>query len=282
MLCTLCGCKSKDGGDAEFPRKVFVMTYNLRYDNPGDSINSWEHRKERLANEVEFYNPDFIGIQEGLYHQVRYLADHLTGIKYIGVGRQDGDKEGEFSAIFYNASRFSLVPSTDSTLWLSPSPGKPSKGWDADLPRIVTFGKFRSVVTDKELFVFNTHFDHIGDTARIESAKLILKTIQKIAQNEPVILTGDFNSSEQKEPYKILTSSFMKDAWYASKLKPIGPEYTATGFDVCSSRAHMARIDYIFVNDYFTVDKIATISNISHGSFLSDHLPVYSELSFYQ
>lgn len=279
LLFIVYSCQTNDP-PGSFSSKVSVMTYNLRYDNPGDSLNSWDHRKKRLVNEVLFYNPDFMGIQEGLHHQVRYLAEHLSNRKYIGVGRKDGKKKGEYSAIFYNTKRFSLVPGSDSTMWLSETPGKPSKGWDAALPRIVTWGEFQSKATGRKIYVFNTHFDHRGKTARAKSAMLVLQTIKEIAGDMHAVITGDFNVPEQAKPYKIITNSFMRDAWYASKLEPVGPEFTFAGFDVCDSSAHRARIDYIFVNKSLDVNKIATISNFRHGEFLSDHLPVYAILSF--
>src|SRR5699024_2406841 len=268
------GCQEKRGGN-----KISVMSYNLRYDNPGDSSNSWDHRKERLANEILFYNPNFMGIQEGLHHQVEYLNKHLINRKYIGVGRKDGNTKGEYSAIFYDTTKYELVPGTDSTMWLSETPGKPSKGWDAVLPRIVTWGKFKSKLTGKEIYVFNTHFDHRGKTARAESAKLILKTIKKVAGNKPVVLTGDFNVPESSKPYKIITSSFMRDAWYISKLDPVGPEATFRDFNVCHPSPRKARIDFIFVNEELNVNKVASISNFEKGTFLSDHIPVFSVLS---
>ena len=262
-----------------FSQSVSIMSYNLRYDNPGDSLNSWDHRKEQLANEVLFYNPDFMGVQEGLHHQVKYLAEHLSNREFIGVGRKDGKEKGEYSAIFYNTKKFELMPGTDSTIWLSETPGRPSTGWDAALPRILTWGQFQSKLNGELIYVFNTHFDHRGKIARAKSAELILKIIKKIAGNAPAVLTGDFNVPEQKKPYQIIAGSFMRDAWYVSELKPVGPEFTYSGFSVCNSSAHKARIDYVFVNQEIKVNKIAAISNFRNGYFLSDHIPVYCEIS---
>ena len=226
LLCIFYSCAHQQKSATESSSKITVMSYNLRYDNPGDSLNSWDHRKERLVNEVMFYNPDFMGIQEGLHHQVEYLSQHLPGRKYIGVGRKDGKQDGEYSAIFYNADQFHLVPGSDSTMWLSKTPGKPSRGWDAALPRIVTWGAFQRNDSDKTFYVFNTHFDHKGEMAREKSASLILKTIQKVAGDHPVALAGDFNVPERKKPYKILTGTFMKDARKITSIGPIGPEFT--------------------------------------------------------
>ena len=85
------------------------MTYNLRYDNPGDKDNSWPLRKDEMVNMIQFYHPDVLGIQEGLYRQVQYLDSALVNYDYAGVGRDDGDKKGEFSAIFFNAKKILAV-----------------------------------------------------------------------------------------------------------------------------------------------------------------------------
>lgn len=256
---------------------VRIMSYNIRYDNPGDGLNSWDHRKDRIANQIKFYEPDFVGIQEGLVHQVRFLEEQLPHMERIGVGRDDGKEGGEFSALFYNTNRFELVPGTEQTYWLSETPSKPSKSWDAALPRIVTFGKFRNKNSGQELYVFNTHFDHRGVVARAESAKLILKTIEKVAGELPVVLTGDFNIVESSEPYRILTESFLSDAYYTSVLPSAGPSFTFSGFELPLPE-NTNRIDFIFVNEQVQVLKHAIIADFRDGRFPSDHLPVVADV----
>ncbi len=147
-------------------RPLSAMSYNIKYDNPSDTLNSWDNRRDQIVNLISFYEPDFLGTQEGLYHQIQFLDNHLTKMQWIGVGRADGAKEGEFSAIFYNTDRFELVANSDSTIWLSKTPDVPSKSWDAALPRILTWGKFRDRKTGNYVFVFNTHFDHRGERAQ--------------------------------------------------------------------------------------------------------------------
>ena len=225
------------------------MTYNIRYDNPGDSLNSWDYRKDQLINLVSFYEPDFMGTQEALFHQLKDMDKGLENMRWIGVGRTDGKSKGEFSALFYNADKYELVDHSDSTIWLSETPSKPSKSWDAALPRIVTWGTFRNKSTGSKLLVCNTHFDHIGDTARAESAKLIVETIHAISGKLPVVLTGDFNVEETSLPYKILTDSIsgLNDAFYESELPHVGPLFTYSGFSI-SEGNDRRRIDYLFIN----------------------------------
>ena len=266
---------SRSSTSPESPVKV--MSYNIRYDNPADSANAWPNRKERVVSLISFYEPDFLGTQEALPHQVQYLDEQLENMGRIGQGREGGE-EGEFSALYYNRQRFELVEGTDSTLWLSETPGTPSKSWDAALPRIVTFGRFRDKPEGGEWYVFNTHFDHLGDTARVRSARLLLNTIKEVESGHPVVLTGDFNATPGSRPYEILNgSNTLEDAYHAVGDDHVGPHFTFEGFKVDGGE-HPRRIDYIFVNDRVEVHRHAIISSYREGYYPSDHLPVYAEV----
>ncbi len=256
-----------------------IMSYNLRFDNPDDGVNAWDNRKERVANIIQFYEPVFIGTQEGLLHQIEYLEKELKQYNWIGVGRDGGAMSGEYSALFYDTSKVELIGGSDQTIWLSETPSKPSKSWDAALPRILTYGKFRDLQTKDEFFVLNTHFDHIGDTARAKSAELIVETIHEITSGEPVILTGDFNVTPDDDPYDILTEkeSALRDAYEVSELPHTGPHFTFEGFEV-KSGSERRRIDFIFVNDRVKVNKHAIISSFSGDFYPSDHLPVIADV----
>ena len=166
-----------------------VMTYNIRYDNPADSLDNWAYRKDFVASMIRYHDPDIVGIQEGLMHQVDTLAALLPEYRWSGKGRDDGLNAGKFAAIFYRSDRYKLL--AENTFWLSPTPDTPSKGWDAALNRIATWVKLKDLRSDRTLFVFNTHFDHQGITAREESARLLIREIRRIAGKEPVIVTGE-------------------------------------------------------------------------------------------
>ena len=255
-----------------------IMSFNIRYDNPDDAPNTWENRKAKVANLIQFYEPVFVGTQEALHHQLQDLDNALSDYGWIGKGRKDGKEAGEFSALFYDSRKVTLVADSDSTIWLSKTPGTPSKNWDAALPRILTWGEFEMKSGGQRLFVFNTHFDHVGETARAESANIILDTIEKIAGDSPVVLTGDFNIVDDSKPYQILTSSFLADAFQTSELPHTGAEFTYSGFEV-EVPSDGRRIDYIFTNDEVNVLKHATITSFRDGFFPSDHLPVYAEIT---
>ncbi|HKG22279.1 MAG TPA: endonuclease/exonuclease/phosphatase family protein, partial [Blastocatellia bacterium] len=157
---------------------VRVMSFNIRYNNAEDKENAWPNRKRMAASMFRFHHVDIAGIQEALKGQIDDLELLLPGFAWCGVGRSDGKAEGEFSAILYRKERFKLLES--STFWLSETPEVAgSKGWDASLPRIVTWARFRDTQSKQTFFVFNTHFDHRGSRARAESARLLLARIEK-------------------------------------------------------------------------------------------------------
>jgi endonuclease/exonuclease/phosphatase family metal-dependent hydrolase len=252
-----------------------LMTYNIRYDNPNDGENQWSQRKEFLSNQIGFYEVDIFGIQEGLHHQVAYLDSVFVNYNYIGVGRDDGNTKGEYSAIFYNSKKFKVIES--STFWLSETPNKISVGWDASMERICTYGLFQHNVTKQQFYVFNTHFDHIGTEARLKSAELILEKIEELNQKKlPVILTGDFNLTPETAPIQTI-SKILNDSEKISKVTPFGPKGTFNGFKF--NQPVTDRIDYIFTGkNNISVKKYAVLSDSKNCKFPSDHLPVFVEV----
>ncbi len=256
--------------------EVKVMSYNIRLDVKSDGENWWEKRKDRVAGLMNYYEADFIGAQEVLHHQLTYLKEQLDGYEYVGVGRDDGKQAGEYSCIFYKKHKYTLVK--QGTFWLSPTPDTPSKGWDAALNRVCSYGLFKDKKTKKLLWVFNTHFDHMGKTARLESAKLINQKIKELNKgNYPVIVTGDFNSKPEEEPAQYMQSQ-MQNSRNISKLI-YGPADTWNGFKF--NQKPDGCIDYIFVSHYknLNVSKFATLTDSYDMKYPSDHFPVLATIT---
>ncbi|HRI60760.1 MAG TPA: endonuclease/exonuclease/phosphatase family protein [Saprospiraceae bacterium] len=254
-----------------------ALTYNIRYDNPGDGEDAWPKRRDFLAGQLRFHAPDIFGIQEGLHRQVEYLSEQLPAYTRVGVGRDDGKEGGEYSALFFLKKRFGLLAS--GTFWLSETPDTVSKGWDAALPRICTFAHLHDSLSGKKLWVFNTHFDHIGKEARRRSAELILwKIKEKNTAGEPVILMGDLNAEPQEEPIAVLIRT-LRDARSVSEEPPFGPEGTFNAFKFHDPVQR--RIDYIFLNDTgLKVKQHAVLSDSRDCHYPSDHLPVLARLAW--
>ncbi|GGG34683.1 hypothetical protein GCM10011414_00170 [Croceivirga lutea] len=253
-----------------------AMSYNIRYSTSNDGENAWDNRKEAVVALIKNYEPDFLGIQEGLLSQVAYLNKNLADYAYTGVGRDDGKEKGEFSAIFYNGKAFKLI--TGETFWLSTTPEKISVGWDAAMERICTYALFEHLTTGEKIYVFNAHFDHIGEQARKNSALLIEQKLQQLQiLTEPVIVMGDFNSEPNSPPIQTFTS-YLDDGVAISEKSLYGPKGTFNGFD--ENLIPQNRIDYIFCKNLKSVQKYRHINDKrNNGLCPSDHLPIYMEFT---
>lgn len=256
-----------------------VITFNLRFNNPGDGINAWPNRKQWAASQISFDQADIVGVQEALYGQITDLLELLPGFAYTGVGRDDGKQKGEFSAILYNQRRLKLLKS--ATFWLSETPEVPgSKSWDAAITRIVTWARFQDQKTKKVFYVFNTHFDHIGKIARRSSAEILLKKVKEIAGKTPAIITGDFNAHPDDEPIMVLMDASNPLHFTDSKSISVQPHYGPSGtFNAFLSKEQSDQpIDYIFLKGNFKVLQHATLSQSWEGRFSSDHFPVFASI----
>ncbi len=251
-----------------------LLTFNLRYDNPGDSLNGWPYRKGRVAALIRYHDADVCGFQEALKGQIDDLSDLLPDFGWCGVGRDDGRSAGEFSPIFYRKSRFNVLQS--GTFWLSDSPGTAgSRGWDAALPRIVTWALLHDRPAGRDCLFLNTHFDHQGVVARQMSARLLLDTVRTKIAAWPVFVTGDFNSTDTSVVYRIMTGSVLKDALKISRIPHYGPMSSWNGFREIEPGQ---RIDFIYVSDRVEVLSHAILTDRWDGRFPSDHLPVIARV----
>jgi len=251
---------------------IRVMTFNIRLDNPADGANSWDNRKDLAIQSLLQASPDIIGMQEVLARQLVYLGENLKGYGYIAAGRDDGKTAGESVPVFYKLDRFKLIDS--GTFWLSPTPmDTGSVGWDAALTRICTWAKFRGLPSGLEFYFLNTHFDHMGKTARAESARLILDFISNQTNDLPVILTGDFNCSPDDEPYSILTGTETALYDVCQYLSPSETcnEGTFNGF---GNEKDPQRIDMIFYKGRWKAGAYEVLKIKDGDMFVSDHWPV--------
>ena len=248
---------------------IKAISYNIRYNNPKDGMNVWENRKETVVSLLKDENADFMGLQEVVYPQLQDLIGALKSYKHIGVGRKDGKTKGEYSPIFYKKEKYKLLES--NTFWLSETPDSVSKGWDASLERICTYGLFQNRVTQDIIWVFNTHFDHRGVLARAKSIDLITKKVKALNQeNLPLIITGDFNLTPNQAPIQKMQSDF-EDV--QKNLAVSDPYYgTSNGFNV--EKISERRIDYIFIKGLKAFQARHLYKKTPMGGWASDHHPV--------
>jgi endonuclease/exonuclease/phosphatase family metal-dependent hydrolase len=275
IMVLISGCHKKP--DANILK---VITFNIRYDNPDDSLYAWPNRTKIICNFLKNEKPDLLGMQEVLAHQYEYLDSVLTDYSSVGVGRTDGAKDGEMNPVFFRKDRFELIRTR--TFWLSDTPEiAGSKAWGADLPRIVTWIELSEKTTHEHFYFFNTHFAHDSDSAGIMSSGLLLNKVDSIAAGFPFVITGDLNMLISDKGYEILTGPYesvplLSDTYEVTEKRPVGPAYTFNGF---SESKKTGRIDYIFVRNGMKVLEHRTFIKKEHGIYISDHWPVMAKIS---
>jgi endonuclease/exonuclease/phosphatase family metal-dependent hydrolase len=258
-----------------------IMTFNIRLDLASDGPNAWPYRRDWVASLIRFHGADVVGVQEALAHMLTELDARLPGFARVGVGRADGRAGGEFSAILYHTGRLELLD--HGTFWLSPTPEVAgSKGWDAAIERVATWARFRDRRTGCTHLHLNTHFDHIGEQARQESARLIRTRLASLAGDLPVIVTGDLNADPRSVPYRIFTRDTIAggigpllDAFDASSSGHYGPTSSWNAFKAIEAGR---RIDYVLVSPGIPVLTHGILPDSWDNRFPSDHLPVLAAI----
>jgi endonuclease/exonuclease/phosphatase family metal-dependent hydrolase len=270
-------------------KPLTVMSYNIRYGTAQDGENHWRNRKESLIELIRHYDPDLLGTQETLAFQGDYLSQQLPHLKGFGVGRDDGQREGEMALLFFRKERFEKLDG--GHFWLSDSPGKiGSKSWDSALPRIVSWVVLKDLACPghPEMLFLNTHFDHRGQQARLESSRLIRKFVgdylDKSSKQLEIILVGDFNAAENSPPYLELlnqpdsTGRKLVDSFRAIHPEKSPDEGTFSEFKVHNTRG--ARIDWILLSENWTIRSAKIDRTATAGRTPSDHFPVVSQIEW--
>ncbi len=253
---------------APVARTLRVMTFNVRYPSPGDGSNLWDLRRDLLVRTIHKFRPDILGTQELFQLQGEYIAGKLPGYAWFGISRY-GNHENEHMGIFYRKDRFRIVDS--GNFWLSQTPDVPgSQSWGTDLPRMVTWALFETGGKQRFYF-FNTHFPHRQQdaAARLECARVLADRLKQLPGEVPVVLTGDFNTGADSEPYGILTGD-LQDAWKSAAIRT-GPEGTTHGFSGTPGRR---RIDWILYRGFRGTKQAETVVYHKGKSYPSDHFPV--------
>ncbi|MCR4602003.1 MAG: endonuclease/exonuclease/phosphatase family protein [Prevotella sp.] len=261
-----------------------TATYNIRYDNGDDARqgNAWSQRCPVVCRQLLFEHPDIFGCQEVLHGQLQDMLQLLRGYDYIGVGRDDGDTKGEYAPIFYDRQRLELL--AHGHFWLSPTPDRPSLGWDAACIRICTWGKFAFKGRSEPFFFFNLHMDHVGTVARLEAAKMVVRRIQQTAKGAATILTGDFNVDQHDETYRFLVSSGLLTDTYQRAAVRFAENGTFNGWH--QDRKTSSRIDHVLVSPDIAVERYGILTNTYWQQTTdtiirrlpSDHYPVVVHL----
>ena len=272
-----------------FPLQSFVsafeidaLSFNIRFDTSKDGENAWPNRKEMVGQWVKSESPDVIGLQEALRHQIDDIKKIATAYSEYGVGRDDGKSRGEHCTILYLKKRFSLDKSDCGTFWFSDTPEKiASKSWGNEIPRICTWARFIEKKTDKGFYVYNVHYDHRSQPSRLGASELIIQRISKRKRsNEPIILMGDFNASENNPAIKIFKDEPLNLVDTFRVVKP-DEKMVKTFHGFRGGSFSGGKIDHVFMLPKMGKVSSAEIVRFNKEKrYLSDHYPVRARLSF--
>jgi endonuclease/exonuclease/phosphatase family metal-dependent hydrolase len=264
--------------------ELSILSFNIRYGTAGDGDNAWQNRKELVYTVIKDQNSDIVGLQEALKFQIDAILEQAPAYAKIGVGRDDGDSLGEYSAILYKKDKLEIVDS--GTFWFSDTPDViASTNWGNDITRICTWGLFKEMATQKLFYYYNLHLDHRSQPSREKSAQLLMQKIAHRKEKVPFFISGDFNAGEDNPAI-----TYLVDVNNAKehKITPLVDSYrllhysaqdvgTFGGF---KGRTSGPKIDYIFVPQNTNVIKAEIIHSNENGRYPSDHYPVNAVVTF--
>lgn len=249
-----------------------VMSYNIRLGSANDGTNSWHMRYAATAEMIEDQKPDVFGVQEALDYQINFIQENFTDYKSVGVGRENGKKEGEHMSIFWNKKTVSMIKW--GTFWLSETPEEPSMGWDAACKRTATWALMKCKKTGKKFYFVNTHLDHKGSEAQKNGLKLIVDRIDDInPEGYPMVLTGDFNITPDN-PNLVELDSKMQSVRKVAERTDSHDTFNGWG-------RGKGVIDYIYASGFSAYPEFQTITKrYADRKFVSDHYPICAILVF--
>jgi endonuclease/exonuclease/phosphatase family metal-dependent hydrolase len=250
---------------------LLVMSYNIRNSHKEDGPNAWDIRRSATPAMLDAVNPDIFGVQEAYPEQQEYILEQCPRFKAIGVGRNDGDQDGERTTVFYNTKVLEMLDG--GTWWLSETPDVPSVGWDAKYPRTATWVKMKDRRNGRSFYFVNTHLDHKGVNARREGLRMVVSKIREMDPDLPMVFTGDFNV-EPADSCLMVLDSLMTSARVAATVTDTTSSFN--GF-----KGPKSIIDYIYYSGFAGADEFRVVTESFDGKpFISDHYPIISKLKY--
>lgn len=249
--------------------KMRIMSINLLC--AGKEARWWENRAEKVAKVVRKINPDSFGVQEAHYDWMCALKSLLPEYESVGVGRDDGENKGEFSAVFFKRDKFDAVQ--NETFWISETPEVPSRSWNTACIRVCTWVKLVNKETEEEFIHLNTHLDHVSELARMKGVELIKKKVAEF-DGIPVVCTGDYNYEQGCDCYVEMVNGELGDARMLTDNSD--STFTFHGF---RPEEIQSIIDFVFVKkSAFEVENFKVVAEMVDGDFYSDHYAVYADI----
>ena len=278
----LCCADAAGAGADEL--ELRIMTFNIRYGSANDGENDWKNRREMVSDVIRNHPSDVVGLQEALRFQMDSIREDLPVYGEIGVAREDGNNEGEYSSILYRTDRFGVGES--GTFWFSDTPEiAGSNTWGNACVRICSWARLIETKTGKAFYIFNLHLDHVSQPSREKSAVLLAERIRNRRYKEPFVVTGDFNAGESNPVITYLKGQIAVEGPDGRKTKTpirmvdtfrvLHPDVkdvrTAHGF---KGTRQGNKIDYVFVPSGAKVLEAQILYDNVDGRYPSDHYPV--------
>ena len=256
--------------------EVRAMTYNIRLDVASDGANAWPHRRTEFLSQIRLLHPAILALQEVVPGQYADLRAGLPGYAFTGGGRDDGAGQGEASPLAVDRSALAIVSS--GMFWLSPTPDRPSLGWDAAFRRVATWAQLRRRDDGLRILAISTHWDHVGLDARRNSALQLRRWIAAHRiDKQPVVLLGDFNAPlAEPSLASLMQGQLVSDSRALSREPPVGAAATFNGFDPVPRAG--STIDHILVGG-IGVSRHHVLAEHFDGRVASDHFPVIADLA---
>jgi endonuclease/exonuclease/phosphatase family metal-dependent hydrolase len=254
--------------------KLCLVSCNIRFDNPADGDNAWMHRRDFLVQTLLKHSPVLIATQEGRFHQLNELRTSLGDYQLIDQHRS-WIGERMYPSFFIQDESFEYIGSGD--MWLSETPDiAGSLSFESAFPRLMTWTKLQVKETKKNLLVINTHLDHVKQQTRLGQVNVLIQEIKRIWDKQAaLIIMGDFNDGPDSEVRKLIESefSFLKDAWKMFNQVEESSHHAFKG-----EIENGTRIDWILVDQNFTIESCHMDKTHQEGKYPSDHYPIVCEI----
>ena len=251
-----------------------VMSFNVRCEDVNGTPAIL--RRNIVVREILKVAPDVLGVQEATPIWMTTLQAMLPAYGCVGVARDNGKtaaRKGESCPIFYLKEKYDLLDHGD--FWLSDTPDEPSYGPGAGSRRVCTWALLLDKQTDVIFAHVNTHLDNASEEARVLGATMIRDFIKdRFPAAFPVTFTADLNSEEDEEPYRIMAGT-LRDA----NLAAADSVSYFTWHDGNPGENSYCSLDYVMCSGSVTVNAFRTVTDGIDGRLVSDHFPVYADVT---
>ena len=255
-----------------------IATFNNQADLSQDH-HYWTEHSPRVKKLIDERQWDVVGMQEPFSFQVKDMEQMWPDYAWVG-NSTDGKIEGgywHYNPIFYRKDRLKLLDW--GSFWFSETPDVPaSKSWDAHTSRFCVWAKFRDRLSGRIFFEFNCHFDHKGETARQQAARIVLEKATQMAGRHPFFINGDFNTVQGTPAYNTFaTSGKVIDTYWCAAAKENDLIASWNNWQPARTVEYPDNFDHLFISLGTKALSWKLLTVQYDGGFPSDHFPIEVE-----